>query len=86
MSDFVAATESLVTGINQLVTDARRIRPAIKHVFQQIDNSDKAILYAARLLRSFASHADKDFWLESEPEEATTHLEQTYRELMMGPD
>ena len=81
VSDFVAATESLVTGINQLVTDARKIRPAIKYVFQQIGDSDKTILYAARLLRSFASHADKDFWLESEPEVATTHLEQTYKDL-----
>jgi|GEM_PF-1875116 len=81
VSDFVAATETLVTGINQLVTDTRRIRPAIKYVFQQISDADKAILYAARLLRSFASHADKDFWLESEPDEATTHLEQCYKGL-----
>jgi len=82
VTDFVAAIESLILEVDQLVADARKIRPAIKYVFQQISDLDKTILYAARLLRSFASHADKDFWLDSEePEEATTHLEQIYKDL-----
>jgi len=81
VTDFVAAIESLILEVDQLVADARKIRPAIKYVFQQISDSDKTILYAARLLRSFASHADKDFWLNEDPEEATTNLEQTYKDL-----
>ena len=42
--------------ISQEVADGGRIKPAVKHVVSQIEDSEKAIQYIARLLRSFASH------------------------------
>ena len=77
-SDFVAATESLLLTVDQLVSDTRKTKPAIKHVVNSIDDRDKREAYIARLLASLASHSGKNMWGSEQPEVPENRLQEQY--------
>jgi hypothetical protein len=82
VSDFVAATESLLMNVDQLVSDTRRTKPVIKHVVSGIDAREKREAYIARLLPFLATHSGKNMWGNAiEREMAENRLQGQYCDL-----
>ncbi|MDH3265748.1 MAG: hypothetical protein OEM25_02175, partial [Gammaproteobacteria bacterium] len=64
-SAFVTRLETLINNVDQLVSDTRRTKPAIRHVVSQIEDQDGQESYLARLLLSLSTHSGKRFWFKT---------------------